>query len=184
MREICRGLAFPEGPIAMSDGSVLLGELQRGTLSRVTPHGRIEVIAQCGGGPNGAALGPDGRVYICNNGGLTWRVIDGFVRAVGAADQALIGSIQAVNLRTGAVETLYDACQGEPLKARTISSLMHTGGFILRTSGSVAPAGWTGAPSTTRDRWPPPSRKCRTPWTPQSGIAQFLAVCSGPKTQS
>jgi gluconolactonase len=150
MREICRGLAFPEGPIAMADGSVLLGELQRGTLSRVTPQGHIEVIAQCGGGPNGAALGPDGRVYVCNNGGLQWRVIDGFVRAVGAADQARIGSIQAVNLHTGAVDTLYDACQGEPLKAPNDLIFDAHGGFILRTSGSVAPAGWTGVPSTNQ----------------------------------
>jgi gluconolactonase len=139
MREICRGLAFPEGPIAMADGSVLLGELQRGTLSRVTPQGQIEVIAQCGGGPNGAALGPDGRVYVCNNGGLEWRVIDGFVRAVGAADQARIGSIQAVNLHTGAVETLYDACQGEPLKAPNDLIFDAHGGFYFTDLGKRGP---------------------------------------------
>ncbi len=31
MREICRGLEFPEGPIAMADGSVLLVEIRAGT---------------------------------------------------------------------------------------------------------------------------------------------------------
>ena len=35
MREICRGLLFPEGPVAMEDGSVLLVEIERGTLTRV-----------------------------------------------------------------------------------------------------------------------------------------------------
>ena len=25
-----------------------------------------------GGGPNGAALGPDGKIYLCNNGGFSW----------------------------------------------------------------------------------------------------------------
>ena len=44
----------------MSDGSVLLVEIKRGTLSRVTPDGTITVVAECGGGPNGAAIGPDG----------------------------------------------------------------------------------------------------------------------------
>ena len=70
MKEICRGLKFPEGPIAMVDGSVILVEIERGTLSRVSPNGQISVIAECGGGPNGAAIGPDGRIYVCNNGGF------------------------------------------------------------------------------------------------------------------
>ena len=56
MKEICRGLQFPEGPIAMVDGSVILVEIERGTLSRVSPNGQISVIAECGGGPNGAAM--------------------------------------------------------------------------------------------------------------------------------
>ena len=37
MHEIASGLKFPEGPIAMPDGSVLVVEIKRGTLSRVTP---------------------------------------------------------------------------------------------------------------------------------------------------
>ena len=70
MQEITSGLQFPEGPIAMNDGSVLVVEIKRGTLTRVTPDGTKEVVAETGGGPNGAAIGPDGMVYICNNGGL------------------------------------------------------------------------------------------------------------------
>ena len=77
MREIASGLQFPEGPIAMSDGSVILVEIQRGTLSRVDPQGRVEVVGECGGGPNGAAIGPDGAVYVCNNGGFEWHVVAG-----------------------------------------------------------------------------------------------------------
>ncbi len=70
MKEICRGLGFPEGPVAMPDGSVILVEIQAGTLTRCKPDGTKEVVADCGGGPNGAALGPDGRMYVCNNGGF------------------------------------------------------------------------------------------------------------------
>jgi len=70
LREIVSGLQFPEGPIAMDDGSVVLVEIKRGTLSRVdVEKGTIDVVADCGGGPNGAAIGPDGAAYICNNGG-------------------------------------------------------------------------------------------------------------------
>ena len=68
LTKICEGLDFPEGPIAMADGTVILVEIRRQTLSRVHPDGRIDVIAQLGGGPNGAAVGPDGMIYVCNNG--------------------------------------------------------------------------------------------------------------------
>jgi gluconolactonase len=43
IREIATGLLFPEGPIAMDDGSVLLVEIARGTLSRVAPSGKVTV---------------------------------------------------------------------------------------------------------------------------------------------
>src|SRR3954453_16834344 len=68
---IASGLRFPEGPIAMPDGSIVLVEIARGTLSRVDPStGTIDVIADCGGGPNGAAIGPDGKGLRLHNGGL------------------------------------------------------------------------------------------------------------------
>ncbi|MEO6270069.1 MAG: SMP-30/gluconolactonase/LRE family protein, partial [Lautropia sp.] len=66
IRELASGLLFPEGPIAMDDGSVILVEIGRGTLTRVTRDGRVSVLADLGGGPNGAAIGPDGAVYVCN----------------------------------------------------------------------------------------------------------------------
>ena len=56
---IAHGLRFPEGPIAMPDGSVVLVEIERQTLSRVRPNGEVSVVATLGGGPNGAAIGPD-----------------------------------------------------------------------------------------------------------------------------
>ena len=56
----------------MPDGSVIVVEIARGTLSRVMMDGAVHVIAQIPGAPNGAAIGPDGRMYICNNGGFKW----------------------------------------------------------------------------------------------------------------
>ncbi len=84
-RTITDGLRFPEGPIAMPDGSVVLVEIERGTLTRVLPDGTKEVIAETGGGPNGAAIGPDGACYICNNGGFKWSydAASGGMRPVG-----------------------------------------------------------------------------------------------------
>ena len=39
-RQIASGLRFPEGPVAMPDGSVILVEIERGRLSRVAPTAR------------------------------------------------------------------------------------------------------------------------------------------------
>ena len=42
---LAEGLAFPEGPIAMADGSVILVEIARGTLTRVRL--RCDPAAHC-----------------------------------------------------------------------------------------------------------------------------------------
>ena len=115
MQEVARGLRFPEGPIALDDGSVVLVEIERGTLSRVTPDGRVEVIAYLGGGPNGAALGPDGAVYVCNNGGFTWAERDGRLYPAGTPEDYAGGRIERVELDTGKVDVVYRECDGYPL---------------------------------------------------------------------
>jgi len=135
MREIATGLQFPEGPIALDDGSVILVEIKRGTLSRVFPDGRIQVVAECGGGPNGAALGPDGRVYVCNNGGFTWDIIDGFSRPTGTPDDYVTGSIQAVDISSGDIETIYTACDGEALCGPNDIVFDSHGGFYFTDLG-------------------------------------------------
>src|SRR5262249_48946097 len=76
IRTITDGLHFPEGPAARADGSVILVEIQRGALTRVTPDGTKTVVATTGGGPNGAAIGPDGKGYVVNNGGFEFLVDD------------------------------------------------------------------------------------------------------------
>src|SRR5712664_3357321 len=93
---ITHGLRFPEGPIAMPDGSIVLVEIERQTLSRVTPDGKIHVIARLGGGPNGAAMGPGGKIYVTNNGGLKFLERPGKLFPVAQADDYVTGSIQIV----------------------------------------------------------------------------------------
>ena len=82
-RPMASGLAFPEGPVALPDGSVLVVEIAAGRLTRVLPNGELKVVAHVAGGPNGAAMGPDGLCYVCNNGGFSWRTDDGFTRPTG-----------------------------------------------------------------------------------------------------
>jgi len=131
---IAEGLLFPEGPIAMPDGSIVLVEIARGTLSRVW-RGRTEVIADLGGGPNGAALGPDGAVYVCNNGGFEWREMNGFLVPVHAAADYETGRIERVELATGRFERIYQRFDGERLGGPNDIVFDRTGGFWFTDMG-------------------------------------------------
>ena len=108
MEIVTEGLRFPEGPIAMPDGSVILVEIEAQQLTRVLPDGTKQLVAKTGGGPNGAALGPDGKIYVCNNGGFEYHEENGFLTPAGIAKDYVGGSIQRVDIDSGEVETLYN----------------------------------------------------------------------------
>jgi len=128
-------LEFPEGPIAMPDGSVVLVEIMGGRLTRVLPGGELQTVAELGGGPNGAAIGPDGFCYVCNNGGFSWRTDDGYSRPTGVPEDYRGGSIQRVDMETGAVETLYTDCDGVPLHGPNDIVFDSRGGFWFTDFG-------------------------------------------------
>ncbi|MEC7368212.1 MAG: SMP-30/gluconolactonase/LRE family protein [Pseudomonadota bacterium] len=131
-------LQFPEGPIAMNDGSVLVVEIKRGTLSRVHPDGQVDIVAHIGGGPNGAAIGPDGHCYICNNGGFKWHTSsNGLVFPGQQADDYSGGRIERVDLDSGKVEILYDDCAGFPLRGPNDLVFDRQGGFWFTDHGKV-----------------------------------------------
>ena len=138
-RELASGLQFPEGPIALADGSVLLVEIKRGTLTRVSSGGRTTVVAKTGGGPNGAALGPDGKVYVCNNGGFEWHEVGPYLLPGNQPADYAGGSIQRVDLATGAVETLYRECGGHALRGPNDLVFDPTGGFWFTDHGKTRP---------------------------------------------
>ena len=123
----------------MPDGSILLVEIRRGTLSRVHLDGTIEVVAELGGGPNGAAIGPDGRCYVCNNGGFQWHDVNGLTLPGEQPDDYVGGSIQAVDLGTGAVETLYTQVGGHQLRGPNDIVFDSAGGFWFTDHGKNRP---------------------------------------------
>ncbi len=104
---IAEGLGFPEGPVVMVDGSVIVVESFAGRITRCW-NGRKETVCEIGDGPNGAAIGPDGALYVCNNGGVG---PDYFARL----DR--VGRIERVDLSTGRFERIYDGCDGTGLSA-------------------------------------------------------------------
>jgi len=135
---VAEGLQFPEGPIAMADGSVVLVEIRRGTLTRVTLDGRVEVVGETGGGPNGAAIGPDGAAYVCNNGGLHFiHSPDGTMRPAHQPNDYSGGRVERVDLGTGRVERLFDAVEGVPLKGPNDIVFDSGGGFYFTDLGKV-----------------------------------------------
>ena len=132
---LASGLAFPEGPIACADGSVLVVEIEGGWITRVQPDGTIERLVQTGGGPNGMALGPDGLLYVCNNGGCLWREWNGMRLPHGTPDDYRGGSIQRVNLADATVEELYNAAGDVPLKGPNDIVFDDAGGFWFTDNG-------------------------------------------------
>lgn len=137
VREIATGLRFPEGPIAMPDGSVVLVEIERQTLSRVQPDGRVEVIAKLGGGPNGAAIGPDGAAYVCNNGGFLWHEDRHGLRPLGQAPDYSGGRIERVDLATGETRVLYTESDKGPLRGPNDIVFDRSGGMWFTDLGKA-----------------------------------------------
>lgn len=78
---VAKDLGFPEGPVWLS-GSLYFVEVGAGRIARFTPERGVARIAQTGGGPNGATLGPDGALYVTQNGGMRreGRVTPGILR--------------------------------------------------------------------------------------------------------
>lgn len=133
---IAEGLKFPEGPIAMADGSVIVTEIEGEVLTRVMPGGSKSVVAHCGGGPNGAAIGPDGAIWVTNNGGsFVWMKQNDLTIPGGTPPGHTGGSIQRVDLVTGAVQTVYEACDGRRLIGPNDLVFDKGGGFWFTDHG-------------------------------------------------
>lgn len=113
---LAEGLRFPEGPVAMADGSVVLVEIAAQRLTRIGPDGTKRVVATPGGGPNGIAVGPGGAIYCCNNGGFLWHEEPGMLRPAGLPPDYVGGRIEVIDPASGSVRVLYERCGEHRLK--------------------------------------------------------------------
>ena len=145
VRVLLSGLDFPEGPVVMDDGSIVLVEIAGPRLSRITQEGKKETIAEwddpSSAGPNGAAVGPDGCMYVCNNGGFIWSEYNGMQfpldRSTGAnqAPNYVSGSIDRVDLATGEITSIYSEFEGDHLCGPNDIVFDATGGFWFTDLG-------------------------------------------------
>lgn len=139
-RVLASGLQFPEGPIACADGSIILVEIERKTVTCVHADGRTEIVAQLDGGPNGLALGPDGALYICNNGGFLFQKQAGFNRTRPGVPEGYAGGwIERLDLNTGERRVLYTRCGDHPLVGPNDIVFDAHGGFYFTDFGKMYP---------------------------------------------
>jgi gluconolactonase len=168
------GLGYPEGPVYLPDGDVLVTEIKTGKLTRVCPDGTKTTVAHLGGGPNSAAIGPDGAAYICNDGGFEFFRLDQVLNAVvgqgtlpapvmQAAAAILVtgdappdykgGSIQRVDLTTGEFSTLYSGfvTPGRSMLAVDTNTLKSPDDLIFDSSGGFWFTDWGKQHGRSRD---------------------------------
>jgi gluconolactonase len=143
MKVIAEDLWFPEGPVWVGDGSLLVVEIRRKTLTRIWLDGRKKVVAELGGGPNGAAIGPDGYCYVVNNGGFAFKQrADGKWVTAGTPDDYKTGRIEKVDIDTGKSTVLYDRIGNEKIRGPNDIAFDAHGGFWFTDPGKTRQRDW------------------------------------------
>lgn len=139
LQTLCTGLRFPEGPVWLPDGSVLTTEIVAGRIRHVQPDGSSRIFAETGGGPNGAAIGPDGALYVCNSGGMAYTEVPsrGWILPGEQPEDYTGGSIQRVDLATGAVSNVYTHCGAHMLRGPNDIVFDAAGGFWFTDHGKA-----------------------------------------------
>lgn len=69
-RILSTGLGFTEGPCTDGPGHLLVTSINRGSVYRIPLESgqEPELAFECGGGPNGLAVGPNGTIFVAQNG--------------------------------------------------------------------------------------------------------------------
>jgi gluconolactonase len=135
---VAEGLRFPEGPIYTKDGSIIFVEVDGQTIKKLPPgkNQKVEVLAELSGGPNGLAVGPDGLLYIANDGGRFGFVERDGENYPGAISKAYKpGKIHRMDLKTRKMEVLFDKADGKPMIAPDDLLFDHQGNLWITEYG-------------------------------------------------
>jgi sugar lactone lactonase YvrE len=88
-----RGLGFPEGPVVLADGSIAFVDLLHQKV-RTWRDGVLSELCTLPGSPNGMRRGPDGALYVANNGGIAPESLE----VLKFSDPPISGRIQRIAL--------------------------------------------------------------------------------------
>lgn len=103
--------------------------------------GTLELISDAGGGPNGLAVGPDGALYLCNNGGVDWHTLEDGRTLPARWHEDAPGRIERIDITTGAVRTLYESCGDFALNSPNDIVFDCEGGFYFTDFGKTRSRG-------------------------------------------
>ena len=185
--EITSGLRFPEGPVAMADGSVVLVEIFGPRITRVAPDGTKTTRGRDPRRPE--RPGRRARTARCTS--ATTAAASRRSRSAGMLFPArstptatsAAGS-SASTSRRGEVTDLYTECDGRPLRAPNDlvfdaprRLLVHRPRHPPRAAPATGPASTTPAPTARRSR-----RSCSRSTRPTASASRPTAApCTGPR---
>ncbi|HEX4863898.1 MAG TPA: SMP-30/gluconolactonase/LRE family protein [Acidimicrobiales bacterium] len=139
---LATGLGFPEGPVFLEDGSVLVVDIEGGKVLRVASDGSgVSVVASPGGGPNGLARTAATKAVIANNGGFLWTSVGGVSIPIDHTTHTNEppgfegGWIEEVDLTSGAIRRLYDGFDGRRLRGPNDLVVDEVGGLWFTDHG-------------------------------------------------
>jgi gluconolactonase len=138
IRELARKLLFPEAPVLLPDGALLVASVAGRRVLKVDAKGAVSTVAEIDGAPNGLALGPDGKCYVANNGGLNFTCNPDGTATLGAVSIAPDykgGFVDRIDLASGRIERLYKETDKSPLSGPNDLVFDKTGGFWLTDTG-------------------------------------------------
>jgi sugar lactone lactonase YvrE len=138
MRTIATGLRFPEGPIAMPDGTIVLVEIERGTLlARHAGRPAPKSSRSSAAGRTAQRSVRTARPTSATTAGLRWHEDQNGLRPVGQPDDYAGGRIERVDLATGAVRVLYTGTEKGPLKGPNDIVFDRAGGMWFTDLGKT-----------------------------------------------
>ena len=134
IRIIATGLGFPEGPVWMADGSVILGEISGKKVTRVMPRRQQDRDRQGRRRAERRRHRARRRALCLQQRRRVYETTPSFL-STGPALDYKNGSIQRIDPKTGETRVLYSECNGHKLSAPNDLVFDKQGGFYFTDLG-------------------------------------------------